>query len=100
MSEMTMQTNHGPIRIELFEEDAPKTVGNFQDLATKGFYDGLTFHRVIDDFMIQGGDPRGDGTGGPGYTSQDEPNAHPTVPAPRATPDAGPATTASPIFSA
>src|SRR5437879_4699173 len=73
MTEATMHTNHGPIRLELFPEDAPKTVGNFEDLARKGFYDGLAFHRVIKDFMIQGGDPKGDGTGGPGYTFADEP---------------------------
>ena len=69
-----MQTNHGTIRIELLPEHAPETVKNFEDLAGKGFYDGGTFHRVIEDFMIQGGCPRGDGTGGPGYTFDDEPN--------------------------
>ena len=74
MSHATMQTNHGTIRIELLPEHAPETVKNFEDLAGKGFYDGGTFHRVIEDFMIQGGCPRGDGTGGPGYTFDDEPN--------------------------
>jgi peptidyl-prolyl cis-trans isomerase B (cyclophilin B) len=62
----------GEISIEFFPEDAPKTVENFVTLAKKGFYDGLTFHRVIPGFMAQGGDPKGDGTGGPGYTIKDE----------------------------
>ena len=74
MSTATVHTNHGPIAIELFEDDAPKTVGNFVKLATDGFYDGVVFHRVIPDFMIQGGDPTGTGSGGPGYTFEDEPN--------------------------
>ncbi len=68
----TMRTSAGPIRLELFEEDAPKTVGNFKKLAQDGFYDGVIFHRVIKDFMIQGGDPTGTGTGGPGYRFPDE----------------------------
>jgi len=67
MSVATMSTNHGDITIELFDEDAPKTVQNFKDLAEKGFYDGLSFHRVIQGFMAQGGCPLGTGTGGPGY---------------------------------
>ena len=66
------ETNHGTFEIELFEDKAPITVKNFTDLAEKGFYDGLIFHRVIDGFMIQGGDPNGTGTGGPGYTIPDE----------------------------
>jgi len=66
MSTATMKTSQGDITIELFDEDAPKTVQNFKDLAAKGFYDGLDFHRIIKDFMIQGGDPQGNGTGGPG----------------------------------
>ena len=66
------ETNHGTFEIELFEDKAPITVKNFIDLAEKGFYDGLIFHRVIDGFMIQGGDPNGMGTGGPGYTVPDE----------------------------
>ena len=66
------ETNHGTFEIELFEDKAPSTVKNFIDLAEKGFYDGLIFHRVIDGFMIQGGDPNGMGTGGPGYTIPDE----------------------------
>ena len=69
---VTIETNHGTIQAELFEDLAPKTVGNFADLAKKGFYDGVIFHRVIDGFMIQGGDPTGTGRGGPGYTIPDE----------------------------
>jgi len=72
MSQITMTTNKGPIVIELFDDDAPKTVQNFKDLAEKNFYDGLTFHRVIKDFMIQGGDAKGDGSGEPGYVIPDE----------------------------
>jgi cyclophilin family peptidyl-prolyl cis-trans isomerase len=68
----TLATSEGEIRIELFADRAPKTVRNFVDLAKKGFYDGTTFHRVIPGFMIQGGDPKGDGTGGPGYEIPDE----------------------------
>ena len=79
MSTATMSTNHGDITIELFDEDAPKTVQNFKDLAEKGFYDGLTFHRIIRDFMIQGGCPQGTGTGGPGYDFEDEINQHKVV---------------------
>lgn len=66
------QTNQGSFSAELFEERAPSTTGNFIDLAEKGFYDGVIFHRVIEGFMIQGGDPTGTGRGGPGYTIQDE----------------------------
>src|SRR5215218_3081227 len=72
MTEATMETNHGTIELELHDEDAPKTVGNFVKLAREGFYDGLIFHRVIDGFMIQGGDPDGTGRGGPGYQFEDE----------------------------
>ena len=68
----TFETNHGTFEVELFEERAPRTAGNFIELAQKGFYDGLVFHRVISDFMIQGGDPQGTGRGGPGYTIDDE----------------------------
>ena len=71
-----MHTNHGPIEIELFDEDAPKTVENFLKLSRDGYYDGLIFHRVIKDFMIQGGCPQGTGTGGPGYEFEDEINDH------------------------
>src|SRR5262249_16864560 len=72
VGEATLQTSQGRIRIELLSGDAPKTVENFERLSRDGFYDGLTFHRVIEDFMIQGGCPHGDGTGGPGYTFEDE----------------------------
>jgi len=68
MKVATIETAKGAIRIELFDNEAPKTVANFEKLAGEGFYDGLKFHRVIADFMIQGGCPRGDGTGGPGYS--------------------------------
>ncbi len=67
-----MQTEKGTMRIEFFEADTPITVNNFVTLARKGYYDGLTFHRVIPDFMIQGGDPTGTGAGGPGYSIPDE----------------------------
>jgi cyclophilin family peptidyl-prolyl cis-trans isomerase len=69
---VTLETNHGNITAEIFVDVAPKTAGNFLDLAKKGYYDGLTFHRVIDGFMIQGGCPDGTGRGGPGYTIPDE----------------------------
>jgi len=72
---VTIETSRGNIELELFSNDAPKTVENFVKLAEDGFYDGLTFHRVVEDFVIQGGDPNGDGTGGPGYTFADEINA-------------------------
>ena len=67
MKTATIQTSKGTMKVEFFEKDAPGTVKNFCDLATKGFYDGLTFHRVIPNFVIQGGCPEGTGTGGPGY---------------------------------
>ncbi|MGD0256593.1 MAG: peptidylprolyl isomerase [Thermoplasmata archaeon] len=69
---VTLRTTLGDVRIELFRDKAPKTVENFVTLLRKGFYTGLTFHRVIPGFMIQGGCPTGDGTGGPGYTIKDE----------------------------
>ena len=75
MKQATIVTTKGTITLDLFDEEAPKTVGNFEKLANDGFYDGLKFHRVIRDFMIQGGDPKGTGTGGPGYTFDDEPGA-------------------------
>ncbi|MCC6934074.1 MAG: peptidylprolyl isomerase [Candidatus Yanofskybacteria bacterium] len=72
MHEVTITTNLGDIVFQTYDGDAPKAVSNFIDLANKGFYNGVTFHRVIEGFMIQGGDPKGDGTGGPGYTFEDE----------------------------
>ena len=98
MSVATMQTTEGPIVFELFDEDAPKTVENFRKLAGEGFYDGLTFHRVIKDFMIQGGCPQGTGTGGPGYTFEDEINAHKVVRGALAMANAGPDTNGSQFF--
>jgi cyclophilin family peptidyl-prolyl cis-trans isomerase len=98
MSRAALHTNHGRVEIELFDEDAPKTVENFRTLAGRGFYDGLTFHRVIPDFMIQGGDPSGDGTGGPGYTFEDEPNEHRVIRGSLAMANAGPNTNGSQFF--
>jgi len=98
MSEMTLNTNHGPIVFELFDEDAPKTVENFRKLAADGFYDGVTFHRIIKDFMIQGGDPDGTGTGGPGYEFEDEINQHKIVRGALAMANAGPNTNGSQFF--
>src|SRR5580700_829325 len=98
MSTFTMQTTEGPIVFELFDDDAPKTVENFRKLATDGFYDGLIFHRVIKDFMVQGGCPLGTGTGGPGYTFADEPNAHTVVRGALAMANAGPNTNGSQFF--
>jgi peptidyl-prolyl cis-trans isomerase B (cyclophilin B) len=72
MKVATIQTSKGTIRIKLHDDKAPKTVANFEKLANSGFYNGVTFHRVIPDFMIQGGDPTGTGTGGPGYKFADE----------------------------
>jgi cyclophilin family peptidyl-prolyl cis-trans isomerase len=98
MTQATLQTNHGAIALELFDEDAPKTVDNFVKLAREGFYDGITFHRVIPDFMIQGGCPRGDGTGGPGYEFEDEPNDHRVVRGALAMANSGPDTNGSQFF--
>ena len=98
MSSATMHTNHGPVEIEFFDEDAPKTVENFRTLSADGFYDGLTFHRIIPDFMIQGGDPEGTGTGGPGYTFEDEINDHKVVRGALAMANAGPNTNGSQFF--
>jgi peptidyl-prolyl cis-trans isomerase B (cyclophilin B) len=98
MSSATMQTSEGPIALELFDEDAPRTVANFRQLAEQGFYDGLTFHRVIPDFMIQGGCPEGTGTGGPGYTFEDEINEHKIVRGALAMANAGPDTNGSQFF--
>ena len=93
-----MHTNHGAIELELFDEDAPKTVENFRKLAADGFYDGVIFHRVIKDFMIQGGDPTGTGTGGPGYTFEDEFNDHKVERGALAMANAGPNTNGSQFF--
>jgi len=93
-----LTTSEGPIELELFPEAAPKTVENFTKLASDGYYDGLTFHRVIPDFMIQGGCPRGDGTGGPGYTFEDEFNDHPVARGYLAMANAGPDTNGSQFF--
>ena len=98
MSTATMKTTQGDITIELFDADAPKTVQNFKDLAAKGFYDGLTFHRIIKDFMIQGGCPQGTGTGGPGYTFEDEFNDHKVVRGALAMANSGPNTNGSQFF--
>ncbi len=93
-----MHTTHGTIALEFFDDDAPKTVENFRKLAGEGFYDGLIFHRVIKDFMIQGGCPQGTGTGGPGYTFEDEFNQHKVVRGALAMANAGPNTNGSQFF--
>ena len=98
MSTAVMNTNRGAIEIELFDGDAPKTVENFRKLAGDGFYDGVIFHRVIKDFMIQGGDPTGTGTGGPGYTFEDEINENKIVRGALAMANAGPNTNGSQFF--
>ena len=98
MSAATLQTSAGPIELELFDAAAPKTVANFRKLAADGFYDGLIFHRVIADFMIQGGCPEGTGTGGPGYTFEDEINEHKVVRGALAMANAGPNTNGSQFF--
>ena len=98
MSAMTMTTNHGDIVLELYDEDAPETVANFRRLAEDGFYDGLIFHRVIPDFMIQGGCPEGTGMGGPGYTFKDEINEHKVERGALAMANAGPDTNGSQFF--
>jgi peptidyl-prolyl cis-trans isomerase B (cyclophilin B) len=93
-----LHTNHGDITLELFDEDAPKTVGNFKKLAGEDFYNGVIFHRVIKDFMIQGGDPTGTGSGGPGYTFEDEFNDNKIVRGALAMANAGPNTNGSQFF--
>ena len=98
MSTATLKTSEGTIEIELFDEDAPNTVQNFKDLAQKGFYDGLIFHRVIQGFMLQGGCPEGTGTGGPGYSFDDEFNSHLIVRGALAMANAGPNTNGSQFF--
>jgi cyclophilin family peptidyl-prolyl cis-trans isomerase len=97
-STATITTTEGAITVELFDEDAPKTVQNFKKLAQDGFYDGVIFHRVIKDFMIQGGDPTGTGSGGPGYTFEDEINPHKIVRGALAMANAGPNTNGSQFF--
>ena len=94
----TLHTNHGAIELELYPDEAPKTVGNFAKLAGDGFYNGLIFHRVIPDFMIQGGCPQGTGRGGPGYTFADEINDHRIVRGTLAMANAGPNTNGSQFF--
>jgi peptidyl-prolyl cis-trans isomerase B (cyclophilin B) len=98
MSKLKMNTTAGTIELELFDDDAPKTVENFRKLSTDGFYDGVIFHRVIPDFMIQGGDPDGTGRGGPGYTFEDEINDHKIVRGALAMANAGPNTNGSQFF--
>jgi peptidyl-prolyl cis-trans isomerase B (cyclophilin B) len=98
MTTATLHTTHGAIDLELFEEDAPKTVANFVRLAGEGYYDGLLFHRVIPDFMVQGGCPRGDGTGGPGYEFEDEPSGRRVVRGALAMANRGPNTNGSQFF--
>jgi cyclophilin family peptidyl-prolyl cis-trans isomerase len=98
MSAATLKTNKGSVTFELFDEDAPKTVANFKKLAGEGFYDGVVFHRVIKDFMIQGGDPTGTGSGGPGYTFEDEFNDRKVVRGALAMANAGPNTNGSQFF--
>src|SRR5687767_859848 len=98
MSEAILHTNAGPVTISFFDDDSPKTVANFRRLAGDGFYDGLTFHRVIKDFMVQGGCPEGTGTGGPGYTFEDEFNDHKVVRGAVAMANAGPNTNGSQFF--
>src|SRR5215217_947220 len=97
-STAVMHTNHGDITLELFDEDAPKTVENFKKLAGDNFYNGVIFHRVIKDFMIQGGDPTGTGRGGPGYTFEDEFNDNKIVRGALAMANAGPNTNGSQFF--
>jgi peptidyl-prolyl cis-trans isomerase B (cyclophilin B) len=98
MTKATLHTSEGPIEVELFQAEAPKTVENFARLSREGFYDGLGFHRVIPDFMVQGGCPEGTGTGGPGYTFEDEINEHKVVRGALAMANAGPDTNGSQFF--
>jgi cyclophilin family peptidyl-prolyl cis-trans isomerase len=98
VSRAVLQTSEGPIELELYPDEAPKTVENFRKLAADGFYDGLTFHRVIPDFMIQGGCPLGTGTGGPGYEFEDEFNKHKLDRGALAMANSGPNTNGSQFF--
>jgi cyclophilin family peptidyl-prolyl cis-trans isomerase len=93
-----LHTSMGDVEIEFYKQDAPKTVDNFEKLAKQGFYNGLTWHRVIKGFMIQSGDPNGDGTGGPGYQFADEINSHKIVPGTVAMANSGPNTNGSQFF--
>ena len=98
MSKASIQTTEGVIEFELFDDDAPETVANFRKLAGENFYDGIIFHRIISDFMIQGGDPDGTGMGGPGYSFKDEINSHKVVRGALAMANAGPNTNGSQFF--
>ena len=98
MTQATLHTSEGPIELELYPDEAPKTVENFTKLATDGFYDGLAFHRVIPDFMVQGGCPQGDGTGGPGYQFEDEFNDNKVERGALAMANSGPNTNGSQFF--
>lgn len=98
MKTAKIETAHGTLTIELFEKDAPGTVANFEKLAKEGFYDGLTFHRVIPNFMIQGGCPNGTGTGGPGYKIPCEINANKHLRGTLSMAHAGPNTGGSQFF--
>jgi cyclophilin family peptidyl-prolyl cis-trans isomerase len=98
VSNATLQTSEGAIELELYPDDAPKTVENFLKLSRDGFYEGVIFHRVIPDFMIQGGDPTGTGMGGPGYEFEDEFNQHPVARGALAMANAGPNTNGSQFF--
>ena len=98
MSAAAIRTTEGVIVFELFDADAPKTVANFRKLASEGFYDGLSFHRIIKDFMAQGGCPQGTGTGGPGYQFEDEFNDHKVVRGALAMANSGPNTNGSQFF--
>jgi cyclophilin family peptidyl-prolyl cis-trans isomerase len=98
MSNAIIETNQGPIEVELFDADAPKTVQNFTKLASDGFYNGVVFHRVIENFMVQGGDPTGTGSGGPGYQFEDEINPNKVERGALAMANAGPNTNGSQFF--
>jgi cyclophilin family peptidyl-prolyl cis-trans isomerase len=98
MTTATLHTSAGEIALELYPDDAPKTVENFTKLARDGFYDGVIFHRVIPDFMVQGGDPTGTGSGGPGYEFEDEINEHRVERGALAMANAGPGTNGSQFF--
>ncbi|MGH3084035.1 MAG: peptidylprolyl isomerase [Gaiellaceae bacterium] len=98
MSKATLHTSEGAIELELYPDAAPKTVENFEKLSRDGFYEGVIFHRVIPDFMIQGGDPTGTGTGGPGYEFEDEFNEHRVTRGALAMANAGPNTNGSQFF--